>query len=358
MTSAIETQNSTEELPIVSIIIPSYNQGEFIERTLLSVIKQSYPNIEIIVADGGSKDQTVKILERYSREYSNITWFSEKDEGYADAVNKGLKLAKGSIIGIQSSDDYYNKDAIGEAVEILNMYKNASLASGKHIRIDKNGKEIIRTGNHGSRWIDIWDILGYRIIPLQDATFVRKTEIDRVGGLNKEVDFCADVDLWIRILAKRKGIFSNRIWSFRQEHEEQRGSVAVVTFANDCGKSIELLLNSKYFPKNLIPYKKYIKAFQYLWQSTYFERNGDNNTAKQCLLKAINEDPRIYGVNKFREIYNKMNNFTKFEKLSIKCKTITNNFTSIPNRYIFLDDQFKHNFIFNSSNVETLWYLK
>jgi len=135
---------SSEQLPLVTIIIPSLNQGDFIERTLLSILKQDYPNKEIIVMDGASTDDTVDILRRYSAE---VQWVSEKDKGYADAVNKGLRMARGEIIGIQSSDDYYTRHAIGEAANLLTRYPEASLVSGKRIHIDAKNQEIMRSGN-------------------------------------------------------------------------------------------------------------------------------------------------------------------------------------------------------------------
>jgi len=293
MTSAIETQNSTEELPIVSIIIPSYNQGEFIERTLLSVIKQSYPNIEIIVADGGSKDQTVKILERYSREYSNITWFSEKDEGYADAVNKGLKLAKGSIIGIQSSDDYYNKDAINEVVTLFQLHPETKIISGRRICLNIETKEIGRLSGRKSRWFNHWDYFEWRFLPPQDSTFVKKSAIAVVGGLKKEVDWAADTDLWMRILSQYPGLIINRIWSFRQYHDLQRDSMSKERFGNDCRKSVELWLNSSQFPKKLLPYANRIKSFGILRQADYYYKSNNKQKTRELILEGLKLNPSL-----------------------------------------------------------------
>jgi glycosyltransferase involved in cell wall biosynthesis len=95
--------------PDISIVIPSFNQGQYIERTLLSILKQEYPGkVEVIVSDGGSADNTVDVLKKYDKQ---ITWWSEKDAGYADAVNKGFAKATGEIFAIQSSDDFYLQNA-------------------------------------------------------------------------------------------------------------------------------------------------------------------------------------------------------------------------------------------------------
>ena len=98
-----------QEPPLVTIVTPSYNQGRFIEETILSVLNQDYPSIEYIVMDGGSTDQTLDILRKYT---GRLTWYSEKDKGQSDAINKGLRLAKGEILAYLNSDDTYLPGAI------------------------------------------------------------------------------------------------------------------------------------------------------------------------------------------------------------------------------------------------------
>ena len=94
---------------MISIITPSFNQGAYIEQTIQSVLRQDYELVEHIVVDGGSTDGTVDILKRYP----HLVWMSEKDRGQADALNKGLALAKGDIVGWVNSDDYYEHDIFG-----------------------------------------------------------------------------------------------------------------------------------------------------------------------------------------------------------------------------------------------------
>ena len=89
----------------ISIITPSYNQAEFIKRTIQSVLSQNYKNFEYIIVDGGSTDETLSILKKYG---NKIRWISEKDNGQSDAINKGLKMATGKIVAYLNSDDTYN----------------------------------------------------------------------------------------------------------------------------------------------------------------------------------------------------------------------------------------------------------
>ncbi|MCK4733699.1 MAG: glycosyltransferase, partial [Methanophagales archaeon] len=115
---------------LVSIITPSYNQGRFIEDALLSVKNQDYPNIEHIIVDGGSIDNTLEILRKYENEY-NLRWISEPDEGQSGAVNNGFRMAKGEIIGWVNSDDgYFDVSAISSVVKYFDKYKGADVIYG------------------------------------------------------------------------------------------------------------------------------------------------------------------------------------------------------------------------------------
>ncbi|HEX2697007.1 MAG TPA: glycosyltransferase family 2 protein [Anaerolineales bacterium] len=121
--------------PLVSVVIPSLNQGRFIEETICSVLAQSYPHIELIVVDGGSTDETLDVLMKYG---DAIQWISEPDGGHADAVNKGFRLAKGEIIGWLNSDDvYFFKDTVKAAVRAFNEFTFADIIYGDSVKISE-----------------------------------------------------------------------------------------------------------------------------------------------------------------------------------------------------------------------------
>jgi glycosyltransferase involved in cell wall biosynthesis len=104
-------------LPKISIITPSYNQGHFIEETITSVLDQGYPNLEYIIMDGGSKDNTVEVIKKYEK---HITyWVSERDKGQSDAINKGFARATGDVINWLNSDDYYAKGTLQKVGEVF-----------------------------------------------------------------------------------------------------------------------------------------------------------------------------------------------------------------------------------------------
>jgi glycosyltransferase involved in cell wall biosynthesis len=129
-------ENTDWELPLVSVVTPSYNQGRYIEATLQSVMRQDYPFLEHIVVDGGSTDETVEILKRYEKLY-NLKWTSQPDRGQSDAINKGFARAKGAVIGWLNSDDVYvSRNVVRDVVNAFDARPETGLVYGDHIALD------------------------------------------------------------------------------------------------------------------------------------------------------------------------------------------------------------------------------
>lgn len=181
----------TENQPLVSIIVPSYNQGHFIEDTLKSILNQNYPNLEVVVFDGGSTDETVSILERYA---DRIRFTSKPDNGQSDAVNKGFRAAKGDIIGWLNSDDIYpDRRAVSRMVEAFTEYPDADLIYGDFIEIDGENRVLKiykRPAFSFSRLLRI----GYISQP---ATFIRKRVINSIL-VREDLTYAMDTEYWLR----------------------------------------------------------------------------------------------------------------------------------------------------------------
>ena len=203
--------------PAISVIIPSWNQGRFIERTLLSIFKQDYPGrVEVIVADGGSTDETAAVLQRYQ---GQLIWWSAPDEGFVDAVTKGAARATGEILAIQSSDDFYLPGAFRAAAAALQQYPEAGFVAGGDYAINLAGV-VVGSGQPVGP-ITPHSIL-FENIPSQHAAFIRRSFWDAIGGLRPAVDMCADVDLWYRAAHLAPGRYIPAMLAVYQLHPGQR----------------------------------------------------------------------------------------------------------------------------------------
>ncbi len=186
------------ELPLVTIVTPSFNQGNFIEETILSVINQDYQNIEYIVMDGGSTDETLDILKKYD---DRIHWFSEKDNGQTDAINKGFHRAKGDILAYLNSDDTYLPGAISRAVHYLTQENpDAQFVYGEGYHITAEGKRIDRYPTETFHYIR----LAETCFICQPTTFWKRDVLEKIGFLHEKLHYAMDYDYWIRI-AKQYG---------------------------------------------------------------------------------------------------------------------------------------------------------
>ena len=176
----------------VSIITPSYNQGHFIERTLKSVANQTGGDIEHIVMDGGSTDNTIEILKQFS---SSVKWVSEEDNGQADAVNKGIRMCDGEIIGWLNSDDMFYPGAIEKITDFFELNPDIEVVYGMADHIDKEDQAFEQYPT------EEWDFerLKYTCFISQPALFFRRRVIEEQGLLDESLQYCMDYEYWLRL---------------------------------------------------------------------------------------------------------------------------------------------------------------
>lgn len=203
--------------------MPSLNQAAFIEQAMDSVLSQSYTRIELIVADGLSTDGTTSILQKQQKQDSRLTWFSEKDSGPANAINKALSQVKGSLIGWLNSDDLYTKDAIERAVNVL-QDDNKVMVYGQGEHIDVNGETIDRYPTFPP------DVslkqLSKGCFICQPTVFFKRTILLLLGQLDEELKTAFDFDFWFRVFTQ----FSGRIGFVDEVQAQSRLHEGCITY--------------------------------------------------------------------------------------------------------------------------------
>jgi len=178
----------------VSIITPSYNQAQFLEATIRSVLDQDYANIEYIICDGGSTDGSVDIIRKYADRLS--WWCSERDGGQSDAINKGMQRATGSIVGWLNSDDALLPGCISTVVAAFGEHPDAGLIFGGLEIIDEAGNGV---GSFDSRPYTFANQLTHRMVIPQPSSFWRSDVARTVGPVRRDLHFTMDFEYWIRI---------------------------------------------------------------------------------------------------------------------------------------------------------------
>ena len=180
----------------VSIITIVYNNVANIETCLQSVLSQTYNNIEYIIVDGGSVDGTVEIIRKYHETYKNISVISEKDNGLYNALNKGIKMATGDIIGILHSDDlFYSKTVLSEIVSFFNS-THADVVYANGMYIDRNNVNNIKRIYKSSKFRSYF--LHYGWIPLHTTIYVKKDIFSKYGLYEETYKIAGDYEISLR----------------------------------------------------------------------------------------------------------------------------------------------------------------
>ena len=183
-----------EENPLVTIVTPSYNQARYLERTILSVLNQDYPNLEYIVIDGGSTDGSVDIIKKYEHKISY--WISEPDRGQSHAINKGFQKATGEIFNWLNSDDILMPSATTIAVHYLTNNPERGMVYGDRLVIDEKDQVLACVE------LPSFSLFFYKFRPWlpQETAFFRRELWSMANGLDESLHYCMDGDLWHRFL--------------------------------------------------------------------------------------------------------------------------------------------------------------
>lgn len=277
------------DLPTVSVVTPAYNQADFLRDTLDSVLSQDYPNIEYVVLDDGSTDETPHILEEYGNRFR---WESHANMGQTATINKGWAMTSGEIITWLNSDDtFYTRSDVREAVEILIERPDLGIVFGDSMYTDADGKELEPTRPVAGFTYEKMVRTCENFIS-QPSAFIRRGVIDKVGDLDPKYYYFMDWDLWIRA-----GIYFgiehvDKIWSTYRLHAESK----TVAQAKKAAPELEYLYN-KFFARDDVPQtirniEKEAMMNMCFTSGGYYLKGGDVGNAARMAAKAFELNPK------------------------------------------------------------------
>ncbi len=271
--------------PKVSIITPSYNQGQFLEQTLQSVLNQDYPNIEYIVVDGASKDQSVDIIKKYEKQID--WWVSEPDKGQSDAVNKGWKRATGEIIGWLNSDDLLMPGAVSRMVAAFEETPEMGVIYGDVFSIDARGDifNIMRFDQWG-----VDDLMAFEIIS-QPGAFMRRDVLERAGYLDKEMHFLMDTHLCLKMIQLAPFRYLPGVVSAARYHADAKNVGAGARYGQDAYKIVEWMKTQPKLQERMVSNSRWVWAGAYRLSARYLLDGGDPRAALRDYLRSLTTRP-------------------------------------------------------------------
>ena len=275
-----------QKKPLVSVITPSYNKGAYIEETILSIRNQTYPNIEHIVMDGGSTDETIEILRRYE---DKLTWVSEPDGGQADAINKGWKKAKGEILAYLNADDTYLPWAVQTAVDYFRDHPDVGMVYGKSDFIDEKGSKI---RDFPTRDFDLAALVRGPNMISQPTMFFRADIIGDVGYLDTSLHMSMDYDHFIKIALRHKVAFIPKLLATYRLCAGTKTTEDPSRFGPDYLYIMDSLYSRTDLPDAVLKVRNEAYGHAHFLTGFYHWRRGQISQARVHFTKALMLDAR------------------------------------------------------------------
>jgi glycosyltransferase involved in cell wall biosynthesis len=212
----------------ISVVVPSFNQGKFLEETIVSILSQNYPSLEIFIIDGGSTDNSVEIIKKYEDRITG--WISEKDNGQSDAINKGFRMCTGDIVSWLCSDDLYTPGTLNKINELYSALPLTTGVIHGNSEIFNNEKVINFDKGYGN-WTVERQLAGMTFP--QPSSFMRRKTLIQAGLLNESLHYGMDYELFSRMIMISDFHYEDIFFSRYRLHDESKSTTAIAKFIDE-----------------------------------------------------------------------------------------------------------------------------
>jgi len=273
--------------PLVSIVTPSFNQAQFLEQTICSVLEQNYSSLEYLVVDGGSADGSVDIIRKYAGDLA--WWVSEPDQGQGDAIRKGLARAGGKYIAWINSDDYYLPGAIEQAVAALEANPDWGMVYGNVLAVNETGEKINLLEYQPYQ---LEDLMQFQIIG-QPAVFMRREVYERAGGISGSYHYLLDHHLWLRMAALAPMGYIPRTWAVARFHQAAKNTAMAARFASEAQQIAAWMEQEVPFKHRMAAIADNVWAGAYRFGARYLSEGRLYTEALKMYRSAWQKNPQI-----------------------------------------------------------------
>ena len=283
--------------PLISIVTPSYNQDRFIEETIRSVLLQDYPNIEYLIIDGNSSDNTQEIIKKYEKWLTY--WVSEPDNGQSEAINKGWAVSNGDILAWLNSDDTYTENALISIAEFFIENPHVDMIYGDSRMIDEKGHFLKMAPAAEFKLKPL--VCNHWFIP-QQSTFIRRSVFERVGKLNEDLHLVMDWEYWLRIALNDFRIqFLPKILSNFRIHKNAKTSSFSERSGEEKIKVLDKIFSKKKYFSKISQHKKPAYCYVHKWTGQAYFSNAHKLKALMHFMNSVRYGPYLLKNRQFRK---------------------------------------------------------
>jgi glycosyltransferase involved in cell wall biosynthesis len=276
-----------KNLPLVTVITPAYNQGMFLRDTIESVLSQDYPNIELLVLNDGSTDNTEEILKEYT---GRIKWETQPNMGQTPTINKGWKQTTGEIITWLNSDDTYLPGAVKSGVDYLLLHPETGIVFADSVFTEADGTHLEKTRPVPPfKYVDF--VTNCENPISQPSSFIRRSVMEKAGELDPKYYYFMDWDFWLRAGLYCKIDHVEEVWSTYRLHAESKTVSQSKKAAPELHYMYDKFFSRTDLPAEIIAIKKKAMMNMYFTSGSYFLQGEDKNSAAKMGRKAISQNP-------------------------------------------------------------------